>query len=145
MSEKVTRPGISDSVDVFLYVHVIAWRKLESFHLAAEYFIPCGEFGFNWFLSAAGETTGRGCEGDRELPVVQGNTASPNTWAMVKQNCLWKHLTLLRSQQSLPSSQRKYVPFHTLVYISIGFAPPFYTPAFRHSPQHGYKSGLLLF
>ncbi len=60
-----------------------------------------------------------------KLPVVQGNTASPNTWAMVKQNCLWKHLTLLRSQQSLPSSQRKYVPFHTLVYVSIGFAPLF--------------------
>lgn len=61
--------------------------------------------------------------------------------AMVKQNRLWKHLTHLRSQQSL----RKDVPFHTLVYISIGFAPLFYTPAFRHSLQHGYKSGLLLF
>lgn len=98
-----------------------AWE----FWFSSRILYSCVEFGFNWFPSAAGETTGRGCEGDRELPVVQGNSASPNTWAMVKQNCLWKNLTLLQSQQSLPSSQRKDVPFHTLVYISIGFAPLF--------------------
>ncbi len=124
MSEKVpSRPWISDSVDAFLYVHVMAWRKLESFHLAAECFIPSGEFGFNWFPSAPGETTGRVCEVDKELPVVQGNSASPNNWAMVKQNCLGKHRMLLRFQQSPPSSQRFFFPFYTLVYISIGFAP----------------------
>lgn len=43
---------------------------------------------------------------------------------MEKQDCLFKHLICQQSQQSPPSSQRKDVPFHTLVYISIGFAPP---------------------
>lgn len=41
---------------------------------------------------------------------------------MEKQDCLFKHLICQQSQQSPPSSQRKDVPFHTLVYISIGFA-----------------------
>lgn len=45
--------------------------------------------------------------------------------AMEKQHCLWKHLMSLQSKQSLPLSQRKYVLFHTLVYLSIGFAPLF--------------------
>ncbi len=134
MSEKVpSRPWISDSVDAFLYVHVMAWRKLESFHLAAECFIPSGEFGFNWFPSAPGETTGRVCEVDKELPVVQGNSASPNNWAMVKQNCLGKHRMLLRFQQSPPSSQRFFFLF-ILWSTSPSALPPFIYPCLQAQP-----------
>jgi len=66
--------------------------------------------------------------------------------AMEKQDCLLKHMTCRQSQQSSSFRYREKMFIFILWSTSpLALPPPFYTPAFRHSPQHGYKSGLLLF
>lgn len=94
MSEKVpSGPGMSDSVDAFSCLHVMAWRSplpaqrtAQEFQFScmpwAECFIPCGEFGFNWFLSAPGKTGEGGFDRGtliHFLSVGLGNSIKPNT------------------------------------------------------------------